>query len=226
MQPGVKLPCSRRLFAQHLLAIGTIPILEPARQASAALPGIGRAEAYTLSDVRRPEVCQGRTRLQDFVVVRYTGRFADGRPFDERYSKQPLVYELGSFYLPGFDEALEGMCVGSKFRISWASSPRLRPEDEALLPRGSSIDFDVELLTIRYSLFGEKMRDASNSYWFAPTPLSLTSPADSRGHASSKEPQVARANPFAVGPTENSIITNPSGVLKPLLQPFTGGDTK
>ena len=47
-----------------------------------------------------PEVCQARANEQDFVVIKYTGRFADGTVFDDRYAEQPLTYELGSFYLP------------------------------------------------------------------------------------------------------------------------------
>ena len=51
-----------------------------------------------------------------------------------------------------------------------------------------------------------------------------------RGHASSRTPFLPKDNPFAISPSEFSIISNPSGLLKPLLSgqlpdnPFTGDD--
>jgi hypothetical protein len=166
-----------------------------------------------------PSICQGRCREQDFVVVRYVGRRADGTPFDTRYAETPLIYELGGFYLPGVDKALEGSCVGSRLRLSWASSPPVG--DEAKLPTGTPIELELELLTIRYSLFGEKMRDASNRYWFTEQPLTLTSAADyTRGHATSRIPEIKKDNPFSIAPGENSIISNPTSMLTPLFSGF------
>ena len=165
---------------------------------------------------------------QDFVVVRYVGRFADGTPFDTRYADRDLVYELGAFYLPGVDELLVGRCVGTKLRLRWESCPApVAAADAALLPAGSAISLEIELRSIKYSLFGEKMRNASSTYWFNPERLTLASAPDGRGHASSRTPFLPKDNPFAISPSEISIISNPSGLLKPLLSgqlpdsPFT-----
>ena len=89
--------------------------------------------------------------------------------------------------------------------------------DAALLPAGSAISLEIELRSIKYSLFGEKMRNASSTYWFNPERLTLASAPDGRGHASSRTPFLPKDNPFAISPSEISIISNPSGLLKPLL---------
>lgn len=168
-----------------------------------------------------PDVCQGRCLDQDFVVVKYVGQRTDtGKVFDERYATRPLIYELGTFYMPGFDEGLEGACVGSKLRFTYPGSPPLADADadtSAILPANTPISFDVELVGIKYSLFGEKMRDASSKYWFAEAPLTLTSSVDfERGHAGARPPVIIKDNPFSVAAGEVNLITNPSSVLGPL----------
>ncbi len=170
-----------------------------------------------------PPICQARARPQDFVALRYRGvRAADGAPFDERYASRPLVYELGAFYLPGVDDALRGRCVGTKLRLSYDASPRLRDEDERILATGTPIALELELVTIKYSLFGEKMRNQSSTYWFAPEPLTLTSAADARGHASPRTPEVRTENFFAIDPTKGNIVSTGTGKLEPL-SIFKGG---
>lgn len=212
--------CSRR----GLLAAAALTPLAP-QQRAAALPFLSNAAARPEVQVlSEPEFCQGRARMQDFVVVRYTGRFANGTVFDNRYAQRPLVVELGAFYLPGVDEALAERCVGTELLLRWASSPALPDAaSAALLPAGSPIELRVQLQTIRYSLFGEKMRDPASDYWFNPAPLTLCSAADGRGHASSSVPTVLTENPFAVSPTSASLISTPTGILEGLFQQFKGG---
>ena len=172
-----------------------------------------------------PFDCAPRTRraapAQDFVVMRYTGRFTNGTIFDARYADQPLTCEIGAFYLPGVDRALTNRCVGTTLQLRWEQSPPLaRPSDAALLPAGSPVVLDVELLTIQYKLFGEKMRNVSNPYYFAPEPLTLTSAFDERGHASDRPPTIQKDNPFSITDGEFSIISNPTGALTSLVAPL------
>lgn len=208
---------------RHVLSLALLPLLAPVRE-SGAFPLIGTSSTKPIVKVIEvPSLCQGRLRDQDFVAVRYVGRFEDGTPFDERYETSPLIYELGSgFYLPGVDEALEGQCVGTKLLFSWKSSPSLGPEFEKLLPPGSPVEIAMSVDSIRYSLFGEKMRNPRNKYWFAEQPFSLTSPVDSRGHLSSRDVRVGKENPFSIAPGEKSIISNPSSTLVPLFEGFFG----
>lgn len=202
---------------RRLLSLSLLPLVlsRPAGALPATLP--------TVEILSTPDICQARTRDQDFLVVRYTGRFADGRPFDERYAQQPLTFELGGFYLPGVDQALTGLCVGTRVRLAWARSPALGPEFEPVLPAGSAIEMDVSLVSIKYSLFGEKMRifgpgakAEGEDFWFAPKPLTLSSPVDARGHRTDRETVVKKDNPFSIAPGENSIISNPANTLRPL----------
>lgn len=215
-------PVSRRQAVALALAL---PVLAPLK--AFALLGIGESQP-TVREVGTAAgfICQARLRDQDFAVVRYTGSFANGTAFDTRYTEQPLTFEVGSFYLPGVDEALEGACVGSKLRLSWNNnSPQpLSEEDAPLLPAGSSVVFDIEILSIKYQLFGEKMRQpqqkqATIDYMFAPEPLSLQSPVDKRGHQKVDQlPLVKTDNPFAIAPNKVSLITNPGNTLAPLWQ--------
>ena len=178
---------------------------------------VGGADVQLLE---APPVCQGRCRDQDFVMVKYTGRIVGGDAFDERYASRALTYELGSFYLPGVDAALDGTCVGSRLRFTWAASPSLGAEFDSILRPGTPIELELQLVGIKYSLFGEKMRDPSSTYWFNPTPLTLTSAADERGHGSPRTPVVNKDNPFSIAPGEKNIISNPSSMLGPLFKDF------
>ena len=234
--PPPRAPPPAAVHRRQLLAYGlTSLLLAPARRALALPFGLGGGAGGGVNPseevLSRPDLCQARPIDQDFVVVRYVGRFADGTPFDTRYADRDLVYELGAFYLPGVDELLVGRCVGTKLRLRWESCPApVAAADAALLPAGSAISLEIELRSIKYSLFGEKMRNASSTYWFNPERLTLASAPDGRGHASSRTPFLPKDNPFAISPSEISIISNPSGLLKPLLSgqlpdnPFTGDD--
>ena len=158
--------------------------------------------------------------------MRYVSRRTDnGQIFDDRYAKKPLCYELGSFYLPGVDEGLTARCVGSKFKFTWGSSPDLGREYASVLPPGVPIELELELVSIRYSLFGEKMRNASSTYWFAEGPLTLTSPPDyGRGFQNAGvEPLVTKDNPFSIAPGEKSLISNPASAIVPLFSGFFDG---
>ena len=81
--------------------------------------------------------------------------------------------------------------------------------------------FDIDVLSIKYQLFGEKMRQPQQKqqtidYMFAPEPLSLRSPVDARGHTADRLPLVKTDNPFAIAPNKVSLITNPGNTLAPL----------
>ena len=210
---------SRRGLVASTAAPFLAGVFQPIQPALAAF-GLGGSGVQS-QVVSSPDICQGRCQDQDFVVIRYIGRRLDSTtPFDSRYAKRPLVYELGSFYLPGVDESIEGACVGSKLKLSWARCPDLGPEYAALLPPGTPIEMDVELLSIKYSLFGEKMRNASSTYWFAEAPLTLTSQVDDRGFVDrGRGVEIKKDNPFSIAPGEKSLISNPSSSLTNL---FTG----
>ena len=211
-------PSTRRrvLHAAAALAAPPLTLLPPRPALAGLFDGGGGPRVDVISS---PSVCQGRCRDQDFVVVNYVGRRKDsGLPFDERYAQRPLTFELGTFYLPGVDEAIDGACVGTKLRCAWRSSPSLgTAEWDRVLPPGTPIELELELVSIRYSLFGEKMRNSASTYWFNPEPLTLTSAVDDRGHTSDRVPTVTKDNVFSIAPGEKSFISNPTGELGKLL---------
>ncbi|KAL3933012.1 MAG: hypothetical protein SGPRY_000465, partial [Prymnesium sp.] len=116
-------PLSNR---RALLACSLLPLLLPPPPAHALPFFLSARSAVQVSELASPSVCQARLRDQDFAVITYVGRFADGRVFDNRYETTPLVYELGGFYLDGVDQVLEDRCVGSKLLLRWKSSPPLK----------------------------------------------------------------------------------------------------
>ena len=214
------------LSRRCLLALA--PLLQPSALPSSALDLPFGGSGPRVDLVSTPEICQGRCREQDFVVVRYIGRRADGTAFDDRYATRPLIYELSSFYLPGVDTGLDGACVGSRLKFTWPRGVDLGPAYASVLPPNAPITLELELSSIRYSLFGEKMRNASNTYWFAEQPLTLTSEADfERGHSNrGRVPEITKDNPFSIAPGEKSLISNPSSALTPLFQGFFSNPLK
>lgn len=64
----------------------------------------------------------------DTVRIHYSGRFADGTEFDSSWGNDPLEFKIGSgAIIPGFEEAVIGMTVGSKQTV-------VIPADEAYGP--------------------------------------------------------------------------------------------
>jgi len=85
----------------------------------------------------------------DEVSVHYTGKLLDGRVFDSSHRRgQPSEFGVGQV-IPGWQQALQLMAVGSKWEI-WI------PSDLAYGPRGAgamigpnaTLHFEVELLAI------------------------------------------------------------------------------
>lgn len=80
------------------------------------------------------------------MCIRYTAKIGD-EVVDDRYANTPLTYQLGAFYLPGFDDALARQCIQSKLRLTWARPPQLnwgRQEGSAPLPNGPLV-YDVTI---------------------------------------------------------------------------------
>lgn len=73
----------------------------------------------------------------DTVAVHYTGRLENGTVFDSSEGQEPIEFELGSgSVISGFEQALEGMEVGSEREI------RLAPEN-AYGERKEDLSVDV-----------------------------------------------------------------------------------
>lgn len=83
----------------------------------------------------------------DFVSVRYVARVGD-QVVDERYATAPLTFQLGTFYLRGFDDALVRQCIQSKLRLTWARPPQVDwggREGAPPLPANAPLVYDVTI---------------------------------------------------------------------------------
>ena len=85
----------------------------------------------------------------DKVRVHYRGTLDDGSEFDSSYSRgEPIEFEIGSGgVIEGFDDAVSGMDVGDKLRVTIPSDKAYGPRhDEAVqeipadqIPPGASV---------------------------------------------------------------------------------------
>jgi FKBP-type peptidyl-prolyl cis-trans isomerase 2 len=85
----------------------------------------------------------------DKVRVHYRGTLDDGSEFDSSYSRgEPIAFEIGSGgVIEGFDDAVSGMDVGDKLRVTIPSGKAYGPRhDEAVqeipadqIPPGASV---------------------------------------------------------------------------------------
>jgi len=85
----------------------------------------------------------------DMVKVHYKGTLLDGTEFDSSYKRnEPAVFQVGQV-IPGWQEALQLMSVGSTYELYIA--PELAYGDRGVSPviePGSMLIFQVELLDI------------------------------------------------------------------------------
>ncbi len=96
------------------------------------------------------------------VTIHYRGILLDGRVFDSSYERgAPIVAALDSL-IPGWQQGLPGMRVGGRRRLTvpshlaysgMAALQAARPRDsieraEVLIPPGSTLIFEIELLAI------------------------------------------------------------------------------
>jgi len=96
------------------------------------------------------------------VTIHYRGILLDGRVFDSSYERgTPIVAPLDSL-IAGWQQGLPGMRVGGRRRLTvpsrlaysgMAALPAARPRDpnqraEVLIPPGSTLIFEIELLAI------------------------------------------------------------------------------
>jgi FKBP-type peptidyl-prolyl cis-trans isomerase len=88
----------------------------------------------------------------DTISVHYTGWLADGTQFDSSVGGQPLSFQLGSTPLsviPGFDEGIQGMTVGSKRRLMIPAELGYgEGGSPPVIPANADLIFDVELVGV------------------------------------------------------------------------------
>ena len=87
--------------------------------------------------------------LQDMVTTHYHGTLIDGTVFDSSVERgSPASFPLGNV-IKGWQEALQLMSVGSKYRIFLPSELAYGERGAgAKIPGGSALIFEVELISI------------------------------------------------------------------------------
>jgi peptidylprolyl isomerase len=84
----------------------------------------------------------------DFVKVHYHGTLLDGRVFDSSVSRgQPIEFSLNQV-IKGWTEGLQLMQVGEKARLYIPSELGYGNRGSGMIPPGSLLIFEVELLAI------------------------------------------------------------------------------
>jgi FKBP-type peptidyl-prolyl cis-trans isomerase FkpA len=86
----------------------------------------------------------------DTITVNYVGTLTDGTVFDSSIArKQPFTFALGAGQvIRGWDEGLVGMKVGGTRTLVIAPDYAYGPQAIGPIPANSTLDFQVELLSI------------------------------------------------------------------------------
>lgn len=84
----------------------------------------------------------------DTVKANYRGTFISGEEFDSSYKRhEPVVFPV-SRVIPGWQEALKLMPVGSKWRLFIPPDLAYGASGQSVIPPNSTLVFEVELLEI------------------------------------------------------------------------------
>lgn len=84
----------------------------------------------------------------DTVICNYVGRLLSGKVFDASEEGKPATFSVNQV-IPGWTEALQLMKVGSKWTLYVPSNLAYGNEGNEVIPPGSSLIFEVELVDIK-----------------------------------------------------------------------------
>ncbi len=85
----------------------------------------------------------------DTVVVHYRGRLLDGTEFDSSYGRgQPAEFGVGQV-IPGWQQALQLMPVGSKWEVWIPASLAYGSQGASSIGPSETLHFDIELIEIK-----------------------------------------------------------------------------
>ena len=120
-------------------------LLVAAITAVAAAPAAAQVTIENLVEGDGPVAAEGHR-----VTVHYDGRLADGAPFDSsRERGQPFVFTLGrGEVIRGWEIGIAGMKPGGQRRLTIPPEYAYGDRDLGIIPPGSTLVFDVELLAL------------------------------------------------------------------------------
>jgi len=118
------------------------------------------AEAGGVSDLKidtthLPDQCTVKAKPGDKISVHYTGTLvANGDKFDSSHDRgEPLPLTLGvGQVIKGWDDGLQGMCVGEKRTLTIPASQAYGPRGfGSIIPPNSDLVFETELISLESS---------------------------------------------------------------------------
>lgn len=90
-----------------------------------------------------------RPTMNDTVLAHYLGRFVDGEEFEGTYAEDEPIYFPIQRVIPGWQEVLQLMPVGSKWEVTIPSELAYGERGTPNIPPNSTLVFEVELLGIK-----------------------------------------------------------------------------
>ena len=88
-------------------------------------------------------------KATDTVMAHYRGALVDGTEFDSSYKRgEPTTFPVNRV-IPGWQEALQKMPVGSKWQVFIPSNLAYGPPGQGPIPPNATLVFDMELVGIK-----------------------------------------------------------------------------
>ncbi len=100
----------------------------------------------TLQEGTGPEIQSGQR-----AVINYEGKLENGNIFDSTRNKNPGNFKVGKGgeVIKGWNEAIPGMKVGEKRRLTIPPKAGYGSRSQSKIPANSTLIFEVELMEIR-----------------------------------------------------------------------------
>uniref|UniRef100_F6Z8D7 peptidylprolyl isomerase n=2 Tax=Ornithorhynchus anatinus TaxID=9258 RepID=F6Z8D7_ORNAN len=105
-------------------------------------------DGVTIENRSVPENCERRSRAGDFLRYHYNGTLLDGTLFDSSYSRNRTfdTYIGQGYVIAGMDEALLGVCIGEKRRITIPPHLGYGEDGRGKIPGSAVLIFDIHVI--------------------------------------------------------------------------------
>ena len=113
--------------------------------------GMRNQVKVSLRVLDKPEKCHRKAKDGDVIMVHYRGTLkSNGVEFDSSYKRnQPFKVTLGAHeVIPGWEQGLQGLCVGEKVRLFVPAALGYAGQELAKIPANSDLIFEIKVLAI------------------------------------------------------------------------------
>ncbi|KAI9344315.1 hypothetical protein BDR26DRAFT_212519 [Obelidium mucronatum] len=101
--------------------------------------------------IAAPDDCTVHAKEGDQLAIHYRGFLSSGEEFDTSYKNRfrPYVFTMGlGLVIKGWDEGLEGACVGEKRRLIIPPSLAYGDKGKGVIPPNETLVFETEVMNI------------------------------------------------------------------------------